>query len=180
MVDQPADSQREDHSGSACVLRQPCAIPNCSSTRVATSCTHHCCRKHCIALGGCQLRKHRMTPTEQKRHVPIDPILLAPTSTLPALSPPLTTTVEALPTTFPVSPDLVPAKRTSEGKGRTVGVDMLASARHPSQMPAVFTQGYAQQEALRQQKEVIEIERRAVERAAANTIDAYGWHMVRC
>jgi hypothetical protein len=117
-----------------------------------------------------------MTPTEQQHHVPIDPILLAPTNALPALSPPLTTPVEALPPTLSTNP--VPAKLASQGKGRTVGVDMLASTRHPSQMPAVFTQGYAQQEALRQQKEAIETERRVVERVAANTIDVYGWHTV--
>lgn len=79
-----------------------------------------------------------MTPTEQKRYVPIDPVLLAPTNhARPALLPPPIVPVDALPPTLPSDP--VPAKPTSQGKERGVGVDMLSSTRHPSQMAAVLT-----------------------------------------
>ncbi|KAF8421744.1 hypothetical protein L210DRAFT_3654395 [Boletus edulis BED1] len=176
VVDEQAGIPEEGHSTVAST--STCAIPNCSSTRVAAGCEHRCCRKHCLALGGCTLRKHRMTPTEQKRHIPIDPILLAQDDhPLLVLSPPLSTTAhsDALPPA--TATDHVLSKPTSKTKERVAGdVDILASTRHPSQMPAVFTQGYAQQEALRQQVQAAEIERRALECAAVNTIDTYGWH----
>jgi len=68
-----------------------------------------------------------------------------------------------------------------KAKGKTCGtddVDLLAHARHPSQLPAVFTTGYAQKEHLRQQKDTCEAEQREINQRAASTIQVFGWAKV--
>jgi len=59
-------------------------------------------------------------------------------------------------------------------------IDAHANPRYVSQMLAVFTEWYADQERARQvQEKVIEV-RRDLEQCTRNTVEAYGWARVCC
>ncbi|KAG1890519.1 uncharacterized protein F5891DRAFT_1198141 [Suillus fuscotomentosus] len=186
------------HAQDASSNTHHCAIPGCKSSRVAVSCKHECCRKHCLAFGGCRLKKHKLSPAECQCFAAIDPALLVvppnphhrnsmtpsetpdsiqPTPDLETCAPTPILTHETPYTTLPpasvtpaasressAGPSNLPVTRTKKGKARAVeDVDMLANSRHPSQLPPVFTQRYAEQEL------------RDLAWCAANTIYAYGW-----
>ncbi|KIK32807.1 hypothetical protein CY34DRAFT_100723 [Suillus luteus UH-Slu-Lm8-n1] len=214
----PPDLSLTLHSGSLLPIAVPdassntqgyCAVLGCKSCRVAVGCEHQCCRKHCLAFGGCHLKKHKLSPAERQRFAAIDPALLvppnphhrnsmtpsdtpdsiqptpdletrAPTPILPhkrsyATLPP-TSTTPATTRESSAGPSKLPVTRTKKGKAHAVeDVDMLAHSRHPSQLPPVFTQRYAEQELILQQQKTREAEQRDLARCAANTIHAYGW-----
>ncbi|KAF8833223.1 hypothetical protein BDN67DRAFT_986167 [Paxillus ammoniavirescens] len=192
-----------------------CAIPGCKNTCVAANCDNFCCRKHCLALGGCKSKKHKLSAVEHKHMAVIDPTLLAtPSPMMENHSYPLTPLDTGPNTDSDVAPrsqdlglaissprlSVIPAldalhvkkamcqpssetpktRNVAKGKGKAKArsdndVDMLASSRHPSQLPAVFTAGYAQKELLRQQKESRDSEQRALNRRAAATVHVFGW-----
>lgn len=164
-----------------------CAIPGCKSTRIAPDCEHSCCRKHCLALSGCKSKTHKLTNAEHVRMAAIDPQLLTPAAHAPSLN--LSSTdVNGRPPAGPRSePSSIdsqgqpPSRLNAKAKGKTRGtneVDLLANTRHPSQLPAVFTTGYAQKELLRQQKDAREAEQREINQRAASTIQVFGWSKV--
>ncbi|KAI9460775.1 hypothetical protein HD554DRAFT_2176458 [Boletus coccyginus] len=139
-----------------------CAIPGCKSTRIAPDCEHSCCRKHCLALSGCKSKTHKLTNSEHVRMAAIDPQLLTPAAHAPSLN----------------LQDQPPSRLNAKAKGKTRGtneVDLLANTHHPSQLPAVFTTGYAQKELLHQQKDAREAEQCEINQRAASTIQVFGW-----
>ncbi|KIJ07580.1 hypothetical protein PAXINDRAFT_19237 [Paxillus involutus ATCC 200175] len=192
-----------------------CAIPGCKNTRVAANCDNFCCRKHCLALGGCKSKKHKLSAVERKHMAVIDPTLLAaPTPMMENHSYPLTPSDTGPSMDLDVAPcsqdlglatpssrlSVIPAldalhvkkamrqpssstpkiRNVAKGKGKAKArsdddIDMLASSRHPSQLPAVFTAGYAQKELLRQQKESRDSEQHTLNQRAAATIHVFGW-----
>ncbi|KAG1839960.1 hypothetical protein DFJ58DRAFT_733057 [Suillus subalutaceus] len=90
----------------------------------------------------------------------------------PSVTPAATQEPSARPSNLPIARSKVNRK----GKARaSEDIDMLANSRHPSQLPPVFTQCYAEQELILQQKKARDAEQCDLVRCVANTIHAYGW-----
>jgi len=151
-----------------------CAILGCKNARIASNCDNLCCRRHCPSLGGCKSKKHQVSDTERQRLAVIDPQLLTPAAfTCPTAPSDNELNAPAMVASLPPGPSNsqvhVPAIQPTFGKPKgnlkahnlpTPDTDLLASTRHPSQLPPVFTIGYAHNELLRQQKEARELEER--------------------
>ncbi|KAG1788630.1 uncharacterized protein HD556DRAFT_1447661 [Suillus plorans] len=97
-----------------------CAVPGCKFTRIAPDCKNLCCRKHCVAFGGCSSKTHKPTPAESQRNMAIDPVLRVPPSQ-PAKAGP--SAVHSAPTPSPTISLNVQAPTSS------------AVAHTPSQLP---------------------------------------------
>ncbi|KAG2340596.1 hypothetical protein BDR05DRAFT_1002414 [Suillus weaverae] len=140
-----------------------CAEAECTSTCVHPQCGHLMCRKHCWVSGSCDAKGHNIVGPAGEvlcLHPPpevtscaappppvIDPVLLVlgSSSQTPTASPPT-----AGPSTLP------PASQMRKGKGcATVpahNADFYSNPHLPSQLPPIFTDAYAKQEAERLQK----------------------------
>ncbi|KAG1753578.1 uncharacterized protein EDB91DRAFT_1242561 [Suillus paluster] len=126
--------------------------------------------------------RNSMTPLDTPDSIQpmLDLDMCAPTPILPhersyATLPP-TSMTPATTQESSAGPSKLPVTCTKKGKARAVkDVDMLTHSCHPSQLPPVFTQRYAEQELILQQQKTQDAEQHDLARCAANTIHAYGW-----
>ena len=137
-----------------------CAKPGrngCKSMRLHPDCKHRMCRRHCLEAGGCQAKGHN-PPS-------------APSSTLNK-GKQRATSLE-----FPPSRSSSPDQHTATA-GTSTSTDFFADPRHASQMTAVFTEHYARQQALEEQRRAADAERIAnIEKVKSHVI-IYAWQKV--
>ncbi|KAG1724072.1 hypothetical protein EDB19DRAFT_1834310 [Suillus lakei] len=181
----PPDLSLTLHSGSLSPIAIPdassntqyCAVLGCKSCCVAVGCEHQCCRKHCLAFGGCHLKKHNLSPAERQCFAAIDPVLLVPPNPHHRNSmTPLDTpdSIQPTPDLETCTPTPILPHETSYATlpptSMTPATTQELSAG-PSKLPVTCTK----KELILQQQKTQDAEQCDLARCAANTIHAYGW-----
>ena len=137
-----------------------CAKPgrnSCKSKRLHPDCKRRMCRRHCLEAGGCQAKGHNPST--------------APSSALNK-GKQRATSLE-----FPSSHSSSPNQLTEIAETST-STNFFADPRHASQMTAVFTEHYARQQTLEEQRRAADAERIAnIERVKSHVI-IYAWQKV--
>ena len=151
-----------------------CSAPGCKSTRIRRDCSRLRCKTHCMELGGgCNSAAHKVnTPTSNLAHSNFQFPLLWPSTPHPVgVDPALTASLNLQPiaSSMPVTvpPNLQPTSSS-----------LLAGPRHASQMTAFFTQQWATEHRLLEQKRTEDALRLAHAQKTKQTVYIYVWEHV--
>ena len=156
------------------MAKSVCNAPGCKSTRIRRDCSRFRCKTHCMELGGhCNSAAHKVnTPTSNLAHSDFQLPSLPSTSHSFGVDLTLTLSLNSQPIaaspSMPVPPNLQSASGSSSGV-----------PRYASHMAAFFTEQWATEHRLLEQKRTEDALRLAHAQKTKQTVYIYVWEHVR-
>jgi len=153
-----------------------CSAPGCKSTRIRRDCSRLRCKTHCMELGGgCSSAAHKVNaPTSNLAHSNFQFPSLLPSSPHPfGIDPALTATLNSQPIASSSSmPVMVPPN------SQPTSNSLPGGPRHASHMAAFFTEQWATEHRLLEQKRTEDALRLAHAQKTKQTVYVYVWEHV--
>ncbi|KIJ06986.1 hypothetical protein PAXINDRAFT_19811 [Paxillus involutus ATCC 200175] len=160
--------------------RPGCAVAACKNNQINKKCHRHACKKHCQQMGGCDLPAHSpLGNADGAGSLPLHDPDAGPAALPQQPQPPQTDRsgrhaaeseeiVELFSETEPVAPCRPANSRTKVPSGSS-------QPRHAVQMPSVFTDQLAEEQALHEERHRLEAERIESLAQAKHSITVYAW-----
>jgi hypothetical protein len=144
-----------------------CPIAKCGQTRIADGCSRQLCRKHCVGMGGCALKKHK-ADVNAVSPIPhfFAPNLLAPAPPAPP------SFVPSAPQPSPPSSAPLPLPTPVQSNE---AVDARPDPRYASHLCPIFAQQIAEQQEKSRQQSLLEAERKEKTQKAKQRVTVYSW-----
>ena len=153
-------------AATAPVGKAVCSAPGCKSTRLRRDCTRFHCKTHCMELGeGCRSPAHKVAGVTLSSC----PTPLPPTTSLPIVIDP------ALASSASVQPLIISAHPLNQ---QPIASSSSSGPRHASHMAPIFTEQWATEQRLLEEKRTSDALRLMHTEKAKQTIFIYVWTQV--